>query len=201
MLHSLPEGLCALSRLADLDLSANQLQRLPPDFTALTGLTHLHLGGLHGLDIAAVCPLLTGLTNLHALGLCDVDLSDFGHYPYGNAPGGEGDAAVQHEGPLAMLAAALGPAGRLRELLLDGCGLEGLPPGFSQLTALTHLSVMENFDATVGKGGREEQGKEGDEAKGPKRWDASERYTREKDIEWHTCPFIVLASSETERRM
>ncbi|PNH07694.1 hypothetical protein TSOC_005866 [Tetrabaena socialis] len=26
-------------------------------------------------------------------------------------------------------------------------------------------------------------------------------YTREKDIEWHTCPFIVLASSETERRM
>ncbi|GLI60483.1 hypothetical protein VaNZ11_002642 [Volvox africanus] len=135
-LAALPGGMSALSRLEDLDLSGNCLHRLPDDFGQLTRLTHLHLGGLHGLNMEASGPLLTSLTNLHSLGLSDVDLSTEGPVP--NAFGD----------PLQALVSALGPAGRLRELLLDGCGLETLPACFSTLTALTHLSLMENFDAS-----------------------------------------------------
>ncbi|KAG2493950.1 hypothetical protein HYH03_007880 [Edaphochlamys debaryana] len=143
-LASLPEGLPALSRLCDLDLSANSLRALPADFGGLTALTHLHLGGLHALDLERCGPQLAGLTNLHSLGLCDVDLS-----PPGMGP----DPPDPDSSPLAALVAALAPAGRLRELALDGCGMERLPAAFSQLTGLTALSVMENFDAADLVGG------------------------------------------------
>ncbi|GFR48208.1 hypothetical protein Agub_g10067, partial [Astrephomene gubernaculifera] len=144
ILASLPEGVAALSRLADLDLSENHLHRLPGDFSQLTSLTFLHLGGLHSLDMAACCPLITPLTNLHSLGLYDVDLTDDPHVV---PPNGGGNPLLAN--PLAQLAAAFGPVGRLRELVLDGCGLDSLPPNFSDLTSLSHLSVTENFDATT----------------------------------------------------
>ncbi|EFJ50511.1 hypothetical protein VOLCADRAFT_103962 [Volvox carteri f. nagariensis] len=140
-LVALPEGMAALTRLADLDLSENYLRRLPADFGQLTALTHLHLGGLHGLDMVLCWPLLTSLTNLHALGLGSLvaarreSIRTLGE--------GEGSS-----GPLHALVSALAPAGRLRELMLDGCGLDGLPACFSGLTALSHLSLMENFDTS-----------------------------------------------------
>ncbi|GLC43469.1 hypothetical protein PLESTB_001560500 [Pleodorina starrii] len=147
-LGSLPEGMAALSRLADLDVSGNYLHRLPADFGQLTALTHLHLGGLHGLDMGLSWPLLTSLTNLHSLGLCDVDLSDDVGAPNPLGGGGDGGGDGGWQGPLHAVVSALGPAGRLRELMLDGCGLDNLPASFSDLTALSHLSLMENFDAT-----------------------------------------------------
>ncbi len=61
---------------------------------------------------------------------------------------GNGAAALD-SGPLSELVSGLGPAGRLRELLLDGCCLRRLPTGFSQLSALSHLSLMENYDSEV----------------------------------------------------
>ncbi|KAG2425395.1 hypothetical protein HXX76_013809 [Chlamydomonas incerta] len=154
-------GLCR--RLADLDLSRNGLTNLPPDFSRLTGLSYLSLGSNLELAWSAVAPHLAALTGLHSL--CMEELYMFGDHmddppppPPAAAAGGFPQPA-RPPSPLEQLVALVSPAAaaaatsigggggccRLRELVLNSCGTAALPASFSQLTALSYLSLNCNF--------------------------------------------------------
>lgn len=133
-----PLGLCDID-LSDLDAL---LENPPPPPPPPHGAAALQPAGPPppADGPAAVAPAANGVPH---------------HQPFPAHAAGEfhlanvNGAAEPDSGPLAVLVSGLGGAGRLRELLLDGCCLRRLPASFSQLTALSHLSLMENYDSVV----------------------------------------------------
>jgi Leucine-rich repeat (LRR) protein len=145
-LTALPEGLCSLAGLEELNLVGCDLAVLPEGIGRLAVLRKLNLNGNYGLTALPV-----GLWTL--VGLEELNLSRCGLRALpegvGGALAGLRKLHLRFNTGLTALPEWLCTLAGLEELDLGGCELRALPEGIGGLTGLRKLDLFYNVELTA----------------------------------------------------